>query len=166
MDRSLRFHRTHLGADTLKHPPDDLKPRCRQLLMVLNGRMSVGQLQDNLSRFENLDATLQDMWTRGLIAPTQDDNQADDLSDKLDTANHRHTDTGNNFDDARQHAVDMMSALFGSNSPHVRKLAATASEAALLQEVATCKRILGAVASASKASQFEDTVTGILKAAR
>jgi hypothetical protein len=57
----------------------------------------------------------------------------------------------------------MMTALFGAKSSHIDKLAQATTQGELLAEVAKCKKILGAVASASKALHFEQSVLAALK---
>jgi hypothetical protein len=97
------------------------------------------------------------------VSSTPSTAQHDDLADKLNQAMHHSADSGNRFEDARHHAVDMMIALFGAKSSHVAKLAQAKNKTELLTEVSACKKILGAVASSSKALSFEQSVLAALQ---
>lgn len=175
MDTTLCYIRTTLGRDELQQPKLGLRPRCRQLLFVLDGTLSVAQVAKSMPGISDLEGTLQDMLKLGLIctsseAParasvnaTSKESSHDDLADKLDHAMHRSADSGNRFEDAKRHAVDMMTALFGAKSSHIDKLAQASTQGELLAEVAKCKKILGAVASSSKAQHFEQSVLAALK---
>ena len=175
MNPALCYIRTDLGRDELQQPKLGLRPRCRQLLFVLDGTLSVAQLGQSMPGISDLEGTLQDMQKLGLIclsseAPAKTSVTAstttsshDDLAEKLDHAMHHSTDSGNRFEDAKRHAVDMMTALFGAKSSHVDKLAQASTQGELLAEVAKCKKILGAVASASKAQHFEQSVLAALQ---
>lgn len=171
MNPALCYVRTPLGREELRQPKLGLKPRCRQLLFVLDGTLSVAQIGETMRGITDLEGTLQDMLQLGLIcpsgeAPTQTSVAAtshDDLADKLNHAMHHSTDSGNRFEDAKHHAVDMMTALFGAKSSHVDKLAQASTQDELLAEVAKCKKILGAVASSSKAQHFEQSVLAALQ---
>ncbi|BBP03330.1 hypothetical protein TPL01_30410 [Sulfuriferula plumbiphila] len=171
MNPALCYVRTPLGREELRQPKLGLKPRCRQLLFVLDGTLSVAQIGETMRGITDLEGTLQDMLQLGLIcpsgeAPAQTSVAAashDDLADKLDHAMHHSTDSGNRFEDAKHHAVDMMTALFGAKSSHVDKLAQANTQGELLAEVAKCKKILGAVASSSKAQHFEQSVLAALQ---
>ena len=185
MNPTTSFTRTAIGRDELQTPKLGLRPRCRQLLFVLDGKLTVDQLRVTMSGITDIEGTLQDMLKLGLIcatgeasahspaapvqaiatAPTQTNptTQHDDLADKLNQAMHHSTDSGNRFEDAKQHAVDMMIALFGAKSSHVLKLALAKNKTELLTEVSACKKILGAVASSSKAQSFEQSVLATLQ---
>ena len=184
MNPTTSFTRTAIGRDELQTPKLGLRPRCRQLLFVLDGKLTVDQLRVTMSGIADIEGTLQDMLKLGLIcatgeasahsptpvqaiatAPAQSNpaTQHDDLADKLNQAMHHSTDSGNRFEDAKQHAVDMMIALFGAKSSHVLKLALAKNKTELLTEVSACKKILGAVASSSKAQSFEQSVLATLQ---
>lgn len=171
MNPAICYVRTPLGREELQQPKLGLKPRCRQLLFVLDGTLSVTQLGQSMPGISDLQGTLQDMLKLGLICPStevpmQTSTAAashDDLADKLNHAMHHSADSGNRFEDAKRHAVDMMTALFGAKSSHVDKLAQANTQGELLAEVAKCKKILGAVASASKAQHFEQSVLAALQ---
>ncbi|MES2365581.1 MAG: hypothetical protein V4563_06800 [Pseudomonadota bacterium] len=175
MDTTLCFIRTPLGRDELQQPKLGLRPRCRQLLFVLDGTLSVAQVAKSMPGISDLEGTLQDMLKLGLISASHEavapakvdtnfkESSHDDLADKLDHAMHRSEDSGNRFEDAKRHAVDMMTALFGAKSSHIDKLAQASTQGELLAEVAKCKKILGAVASSSKAQHFEQSVLAALK---
>lgn len=175
MDSTLCYIRTLLGRDELQQPKLGLRPRCRQLLFILDGTLSVAQVAKSMPGISDLEGTLQDMLKLGLICSSSDapaqtastsptaPSHHDDLADKLDHAMHRSADSGNRFEDAKHHAVDMMTALFGAKSSHIDKLAQATTQGELLAEVAKCKKILGAVASASKALHFEQSVLAALK---
>lgn len=179
MNPAICYVRTPLGREELQQPKLGLKPRCRQLLFVLDGTLSVAQLGQSMPGISDLQGTLQDMLKLGLICPgTEVSMQTsvaapmqtstattshDDLADKLNHAMHHSTDSGNRFEDAKHHAVDMMTALFGAKSSHVDKLAQASTQDELLAEVAKCKKILGAVASSSKAQHFEQSVLAALQ---
>ena len=75
---------------------------------------------------------------------------------------HHSSDSGNRFEDAKHHAVDMMTALFGAKSSHVGKLAQANTQGELLAEVAMQKNPR-AVASSSKAQSFEQSVMNALQ---
>lgn len=184
MNPTTSFTRTAIGRDELQTPKLGLRPRCRQLLFVLDGKLTVDQLRVTMSGIADIEGTLQDMLKLGLIcatgeasahspapvqaiatAPAQSNPTAqhDDLADKLNQAMHHSTDSGNRFEDAKHHAVDMMIALFGAKSSHVAKLALAKNKTELLTEVSACKKILGAVASSSKAQSFEQSVLAALQ---
>ncbi|GBL46340.1 hypothetical protein SFMTTN_2153 [Sulfuriferula multivorans] len=177
MNPALCYIRTALGRDELQQPKLGLKPRCRQLLFVLDGTLSIAQLGQSMPGISDLEGTLQDMLKLGLICLSSDTpapaktgvkesaatSSHDDLAEKLDHAMHHSTDSGNRFEDAKRHAADMMTALFGAKSSHVDKLAQASTQGELLAEVAKCKKILGAVASASKAQHFEQSVLAALQ---
>lgn len=179
MNPNTCYTRTAIGQEELKQPKMGLKPRCRQLLFVLDGKLSVAQIGETMRGITDLEGTLQDMLKLGLIcpsgeAPAQTSSVApvqtsvvathrDDLADKLDHAMHHSSDSGNRFEDAKHHAVDMMTALFGAKSSHVGKLAQANTQGELLAEVAKCKKILAAVASSSKAQNFEQSVMNALQ---
>ncbi|MHB1175276.1 MAG: hypothetical protein ACYCZJ_09165 [Sulfuriferula sp.] len=175
MDTTPCYIRTPLGRDELQQPKLGLRPRCRQLLFVLDGTLSVAQVAKSMPGISDLEGTLQDMLKLGLICASSEasaqaslsadfkESSHDDLADKLDHAMHRSTNSGNRFEDAKRHAVDMMTALFGAKSSHIDKLAQASTQGELLAEVAKCKKILGAVASSSKAQHFEQSVLAALK---
>jgi hypothetical protein len=183
MNPTTCFIRTAIGREELQTPKLGLRPRCRQLLFVLDGKLSVDQLRVTMSGIADVEGTLQDMLKLGLIcaagetsassavqhtaAPVQQTTAAvdhhDDLADKLDQAMHHSADSGNRFEDAKHHAVDMMIALFGAKSSHVAKLAQAKDKSELLTEVSACKKILSAVASSSKAQSFEQSVMAALQ---
>ncbi|WP_413438602.1 hypothetical protein ACFDAU_03295 [Sulfuriferula sp. GW1] len=175
MNPALCFIRTALGGDELQQPKLGLRPRCRQLLFVLDGTLSIAQLAQSMPGISDLEGTLLDMQKLGLIclsseAPVKTEvaestptSSHDDLAEKLDHALHHSSDSGNRFEDAKRHAADMMTALFGAKSSHVDKLAQARTQGELLAEVAKCKKILGAVASASKAQHFEQSVLAALQ---
>ena len=182
MNPTTCFVRTAIGRDELQTPKLGLRPRCRQLLFVLDGKHTVDQLRVTFSGIADVEGTLQDMLKLGLICASSEETASiqatatapvehsapvpahhDDLADKLDQAMHHSTDSGNRFEDAKQHAVDMMIALFGAKSSHVLKLALAKNKAELLTEVSTCKKILSAVASSSKAQSFEQSVMAALQ---
>jgi len=171
MNPNICYTRTAIGQEELKQPKLGLKPRCRQLLFVLDGKLSVAQIGETMRGITDLEGTLQDMLKLGLICPSGEApaqisvtaTHRDDLADKLDHAKHHSSDSGNRFEDAKLHAVDMMTALFGAKSSHVGKLAQANTQGELLAEVAKCKKILAAVASSSKAQDFEQSVMNALQ---
>lgn len=164
MHPAQRFIRTPSGRSELQQPKLGLKPRCRQLLFVLDGTLSVEKLRQSMPGIPDLEGTLQDMLKLGLICPSDEaPEQNDDLAIKMVQAAHHSPDSGNRLEDAKRHAVDMMTALFGAKSSHVDKLAQAKTREELLTEVAVCKKILAAVASASKAQNFEQTVLAALQ---
>ena len=168
MDSQTRFTLTPKGREEKFKPTHALRPRCRQLLFILDGQMSLGQLREHFKTFTDLEDNLLRLAEMGFItaqaiAP-QRPGEHDDLVDKINTAlQHTAPKDQNRFERARQQAVDIMVSLFGANTPHVAKLKFAVDEAGLLAEVAACKRILGAVASASKAELFEQSVLKALK---
>lgn len=169
MNPHTRYTRTALGREELKLPMLGLKPRCRQLLFVLDGKLSVEQLRQTMPGIINLETTLQDMLKLGLIYPDNEMDasaaavQHDDLAVKMGQALNHSADSGNHFEDAKLHAVDMMVALFGAKSSHVDKLLQAKNKTELLTEVTACKKILAAVASSSKAQNFEQSVIRTLQ---
>lgn len=177
MNPNICYTRTAIGQEELKHPKLGLRPRCRQLLFVLDGKLSVAQIGETMRGITDLEGTLQDMLKLGLICPSGETpaqtsrvatphvaaTHHDDLAEKLDHAMQHSSDSGNHFEDAKHHAVDMMTALFGGKSPHVGKLAQAHTQSELLAEVAKCKKILAAVASSSKAQNFEQSVMNALQ---
>ncbi len=175
MNPTICYIRTAIGREELKQPKLGLKPRCRQLLFVLDGKLSVEQLRQTMSGITDLEGTLQDMLKLGLICPGSELAEAaaapapasvaatihDDLADKLEHAMQHSTDSGNRFEDAKHHAVDIMTALCGAKFTH--RLAQANTQGELLTEVAKCKKILAAVASSSKAQNFEQSVMNALQ---
>lgn len=164
------YTRTALGKEELKKPALGLRPRCRQLLFVLDGKLSVEQLHITMPGIVDLEGTLQDMLRIGLICPDHEatpaapaPRQHDDLAMKMGQALNHSADSGNRFEDAKLHAVDMMIALFGAKSSHVDKLLLAKNKTELLTAVTSCKKILAAVASSSKAQDFEQSVIQALE---
>lgn len=170
MNPNICYTRTAIGREELKQPKLGLRPRCRQLLFVLDGTLSVEQLRQTMPGIADLEGTLQDMLKLGLICPGSElaeagaaPGQHDDLAVKMDQALHHSADSGNQFEDAKLHAVDMMVALFGAKSSHVDKLLQAKNKTELLTAVTACKKILAAVASSSKAQNFEQSVMNALQ---
>jgi len=61
------FIRSHLGrAEALRRPPQ-LPRRLRTLLLLVDGRASVGELRRGLSRYRSLDEALDMLRRMGLI---------------------------------------------------------------------------------------------------
>ncbi len=168
LDNQTRFTLTALGREEKLHPTHPLRPRCRQLLFVLDGQMELGQLRTYFKTFTDLEENLARLRDMGFITAheisPQRAGERDDLVDKINTAlQHASAPAGDRLENARRQAVDILISLTGANSPHVAKLKYAVDEQSLLAEVAACKRILGAVASASKAELFEQSVLKALK---
>lgn len=167
MDNQTRFSLTPKGRDEKLKPSHPLRPRCRQLLFVLDGQISLGQLREHFKSFTDLEENLARLRDMGLIAAQEVNPQRpgehDDLVDKINAALEQPTIGTDRLEIARQQAIDILISLTGANSPHVSKLRAAIGEEGLLAEVAACKRTLSAVASTSKAEIFEQSVLKALK---
>ena len=167
MDNQTRFTLTPKGREEKLKPTQPLRPRCRQLLFVLDGQMSLGQLREHFKTFTDLEENLVRLRDMGFISAQevspQRPGEHDDLVDKINAALEHPTIGMDRLENARRQAVDILVSLTGASSPHVSKLKAAVGEQGLLAEVAACKRTLSAVASTSKAEIFEQSVLKALK---
>ena len=167
MDNRTRFSLTPKGREEKLKPTHPLRPRCRQLLFVLDGQMDLGQLREHFKTFADLEENLLRLRELGFITSQevtpQRPGERDDLVDKINAALGQPTLGASRLDIARQQAIDILISLTGANSPQVAKLRNAATEESLLAEVANCKRVLSAVASTSKAEIFEQSVLKALK---
>jgi hypothetical protein len=179
MDNTICYARTELGRDELKTPTLNLKPRCKQLLLLLNGSISVGTLKQSLNTFIDVESTLNDMLNAGLIYSIENSHQKpiiqkttikattiqhhDHLTDQIQHANNNDVTGLIPLNNAKNHAINIIIELLGKKSKHIDNILATHDIPSFLNEVAQCKKILSAVASPSKGKLFESSTIEKLK---
>lgn len=159
MDDHILFARTEKGRDELLGTAHALKPRPRQVLFLIGDAIGVGELRAKLPACQELDAILEQLWQGGFIGQVKSAGHAgvqEDVSAALDVLR------GSRLDAARQHALRVLVALVGEQSPAYAKVSRAQDQPAFALAIAGAKKVLAAVASPAQANAFEGGVLAIL----
>lgn len=159
MEDHICFARTEKGREELLGTEHALKPRSRQVLFLVGEAITVGELRAKLPTCQELDAILEQLWEEGHIGQVKPAGKVpghEDINAALSVLR------GSRLEAARQHALRILAALVGEQSPAYAKVKGAADAAAFGQAVAGARKVLAAVASSAQASAFEGGVLAIL----
>lgn len=159
MDDHIVFARTERGREELLGADHALKPRPRQVLFLVGEAISVGDLRAKLPTCQELDGILEQLWEEGYIGqvkPSVKANSQGDVNAALSLLR------GSRLEAARSHALGILTNLVGDKSPAYHKVKEAQDAATFTAALASARKILAAVASATQAAAFESGALAIL----
>lgn len=158
MEDHICFARTEKGRAELLGDDHALKARPRQVLFLINDAIAVGELRAKLPTCQELDAILDQLWEAGYIGQAKPTGKGPEV----DVGAALNVLRGSRLEAARQHALHILVELVGVQSPVYAKVKGAADVVAFRQAVASGRKVLAAVASATQAAAFESGVLAIL----
>ncbi len=159
MDKALCFSRTEKGRAELIGSQHALKPKQRQVLFMVTDNVSLATLSAQLPNCTELESIVQHLWDEGYIGLVSSGGGS---GTKASVADALAVISTSRLEAARQHALTYLAPIVGEQSPVLQRLGAARDTVSFSEAVAEAKKLVAAVASASKALAFETGVLAIL----
>jgi len=184
MDSPIYYSRTDKGREELLGSGRTLKPRQRQVLFLVTDNISLDTLKQKLPSCQELENILTQLWNEGYIDQIAGDAQATSLpQDQASIHPSAELNTGpkdvpapepgpasspnpgqlNGIGHAKVQALEIVASLVGERSPIYAKINDTHNRADFIQAVSAGRKVIAAVASASRAKAFEEEILALLQ---
>lgn len=151
MEHATLLARTEKGRAELLGEARSLRPRQRQILFLVGDSTSLPELREKLTTNADLEDILRELVDGGFIQPLAGQ-PASPPPDNVAVF------PASPFSQAKAYALDQLATLMGRQSPMCEKVRQASDEASLLAAVASCKKVIAAVASAAQAAALENEV--------
>jgi hypothetical protein len=158
MDMTLQLSRTYKGQDEIFNNGHTVRPRCRQILFAIGDGITLGALRAKLPLTE-LETLLHDLLCGGFIearnngAPVMP--AATPAAPAPAAARPAPSLQNDDVAGARDHVLQVLSALAGTKSPAYRKMSEVTDLEGFSEALAMCRKVVAAVASPHQAAEME-----------
>lgn len=157
MDMTLQLSRTYKGQEEIFNNGHTVRPRCRQILFAIGDGITLGALRAKLPLSE-LETLLHDLMRGGFIeasgnaAPQPAPAPAAAAQTAAPSAT---APAASGVAGARDHVLQVLSALAGTKSPAYRKMSEVVDLDGFTEALAMCRKVVAAVASPHQAAEME-----------
>lgn len=157
MDMTLQLSRTYKGQEEIFNNGHTVRPRCRQILFAIGDGITLGALRAKLPLSE-LETLLHDLMRGGFIeasgnaAPQTAPAPAAAAQTAAPSAT---APAASGVAGARDHVLQVLSALAGTKSPAYRKMSEVVDLDGFTEALAMCRKVVAAVASPHQAAEME-----------
>lgn len=157
MDMTLQLSRTYKGQEEIFNNGHTVRPRCRQILFAIGDGITLGALRAKLPLSE-LETLLHDLLRGGFIEArgnaTLQAAPAPAAAAQTPAPPAAAAATGG-VTGARDHVLQVLSALAGTKSPAYRKMSEVVDLDSFTEALAMCRKVVAAVASPHQAAEME-----------
>lgn len=159
MDMTLQLSRTYKGRDEIFNNGHTVRPRCRQILFAIGDGITLGALRARLPLAE-LETLLHDLLCGGFIEARNNGAPvipatAPAAAPAPAAARPAPSQQDDGVAGARDHVLQVLSALAGTKSPAYRKMSEVADLDGFNEALAMCRKVVAAVASPHQAAEME-----------
>lgn len=160
MDMTLQLARTFKGQDEIFNNGHTVRPRCRQILFAIGDGITFGALRNKLPLAE-LETLLHDLMRGGFIEARGDGTPSAPQAAPAPAATVQTAAppaaaaAASGVAGARDHVLQVLSALAGTKSPAYRKMSEVVDLDGFKEALAMCRKVVAAVASPHQATEME-----------
>lgn len=159
MDMNLQLSRTYKGQEEIFNNGHTVRPRCRQILFAIGDGITLGALRAKLPLSE-LETLLHDLMRGGFVEASGNTTPAMPQAAPApaaaaQTAAPAAAPATSGVAGARDHVLQVLSALAGTKSPAYRKMSEVVDLDGFTEALAMCRKVVAAVASPHQAAEME-----------
>lgn len=159
MDMTLQLSRTYKGQEEIFNNGHTVRPRCRQILFAIGDGITLGALRAKLPLSE-LETLLHDLMRGGFVEASGNatpamPQAAPAPAAAAQTAAPTAAPATSGVAGARDHVLQVLSALAGTKSPAYRKMSEVVDLDGFTEALAMCRKVVAAVASPHQAAEME-----------
>lgn len=160
MDMTLQLSRTYKGQDEIFNNGHTVRPRCRQILFAIGDGITLGALRAKLPLSE-LETLLHDLMCGGFVEARGDGTPVAPQAAPAPAATVQTAappaaaPAASGVAGARDHVLQVLSALAGTKSPAYRKMSEVVDLDGFTEALAMCRKVVAAVASPHQAAEME-----------